>query len=248
VRELYLESLQGHGEGRASFRGMSKVHFPGESAQYRRAREELLKAETELRRHSEAVANLRRKLPLGGAVPEDYVFEGAAASDHAGPGKKVKLSELFEGKKTTLVLYNFMFGPAMKQPCPMCSSMLDGLNANARAIVERVNLAVVARSPIARILEFTKARGWNNLRILSSANNDFNRAYHGEKEDGSQNPIMHVFVKRDGVVHHFWSSELAFADFDDKFDPRHVDLMWPLWNTLDLTPEGRGDFYPKLAN
>jgi predicted dithiol-disulfide oxidoreductase (DUF899 family) len=26
---------------------------------------------------------------------------------------------------------------------------------------------------------------------------------------------------------------------------RHVDMMWPLWNVLDATPEGRGtDWFP----
>jgi hypothetical protein len=55
------------------------VTFPGESPEYRAAREELLEQEIELRRAMEAVAAARRELPPGGAVPEDYVFEGAGA-------------------------------------------------------------------------------------------------------------------------------------------------------------------------
>jgi len=49
-----------------------------------------------------------------------------------------------------------------------------------------------------------------------------------------------------GFHDHFWGSELLYADVTG--DPRHVDLLWPLWNLLDLTLEGRGtDWYPKLS-
>jgi len=54
--------------------------FPGESAEYRRAREELLSAEIELRRHEEHVAVQRRALPLGGEVQLDYEFEGVGGT------------------------------------------------------------------------------------------------------------------------------------------------------------------------
>ena len=219
---------------------MSDVHFPGESAAYRAAREELLRAEIDLRRKVEEVAALRRKLPLGGRPPEDYAFEEGE------PPRTVRLSELFAPGQDTLVLYNYMFGPAMKQPCPMCTSMLDALVANGKDIQRNVSLAIVARSPVARILELARSRGWSGVRLLSSANNDFNRVYLGESAEGKQQPLMHVFVKRDGVVHHFWSSETLFAKGDAGQDTRHVDLFWPLWHVLDLTPGGRGDFRPQV--
>jgi predicted dithiol-disulfide oxidoreductase (DUF899 family) len=93
---------------------MSKhdVRFPGESDSYRSARNELLDAEIELRRQVEAVAAKRRKLPLGGEVREDYVFD-------APDGRKVRMSELFRDGKDTLILYSFMFSPEMEQPCPL---------------------------------------------------------------------------------------------------------------------------------
>src|ERR1700760_4745448 len=80
--------------------GMS-VAFPGESAEYRAARERLLEQEVELRRATEAVAAARRALPPGGVVPEDYVLAGAD-----GP---VRLSELFAPGLDTLGVYHFMF-------------------------------------------------------------------------------------------------------------------------------------------
>jgi predicted dithiol-disulfide oxidoreductase (DUF899 family) len=215
------------------------VRFPNESDEYRRARDELLRAETRLRREIEQVAALRRGLPAGGTVPEDYVFE------ETGP-RRVKLSELF-GNKSTLVLYSYMFGPAMPNPCPFCTSILDGLDGQVPHIVERAAFAVVARNPISKLESVAEARRWKHHRLLSSAGNTFNRDYHAETESGAQNPLLHVFTKKDGQVRHFWSSELLFSPPAPGQDPRHVDLVWPLWHVLDVTPEGRGDFHPRLA-
>jgi predicted dithiol-disulfide oxidoreductase (DUF899 family) len=123
------------------------ARFPGESPEYRTARDRLLEAEAELRRQTEAVAELRRALPPGGVVPQDYLFDE--------DGGEVRLSELFWPDHDTLVIYSFMYGPEMEEACPS------------------------AREP-------------------------------GQ-------------------------------------DPRHVDFIWPIWNVLDVTPEGRGtDWSPRL--
>jgi predicted dithiol-disulfide oxidoreductase (DUF899 family) len=221
--------------------------FPGESDQYRQARDELLRAEIELRTRVREVAALRQKLPLGGEV-QDYVFEeGARDLDDRDTVRSVRLSELFEPGKDTLLLYSFMYGPTMADACPMCTSFIDGLNGNGQHLRQRVNLVVAARSPIQRIRDFARGRGWRNLRLVSSAKNTYNRDYYGESPDGSQETMMNVFVRRNGKVHHFYGSETRFVP-EPGADPRHVDPMWPLWNALDLTPEGRGqDWYPQLS-
>lgn len=214
------------------------MNFPNESKTYRTARNKLLTAEKALRRKVEAVAALRRKLPAGGAVPEDYLFEEDA--------RRTRLSELFDSGDT-LIAYSFMYGPNAARPCPMCTSMLDALNGNAQHIAQRTNLVVIAKSPIGRILEFTQTRGWKNLRLLSSEGNAYNRDYHGEDEKGAQWPMLNVFVRRKGLIRHFWGSELLAATSEPGQNGRHVDMLWPLWNALDLTPGGRGsDWYPKL--
>jgi predicted dithiol-disulfide oxidoreductase (DUF899 family) len=219
----------------------SKVRFPGESARYRTARDKLLLAERGLRKQVEQVARLRRELPLGGAIAQDYVFEEGAA-------QPVRLSELFREGCDTLALYSFMFGPAMKQPCPMCTSFLDSLNGTAPHATQRINLAVVAKSPIGRIREFAGGRGWNNLRLLSSAGNTYNHDYHGETEDGGQLPLLNVFLSRKGKIHHFYATELLFSPPARGQNERHIDMMWPLWNLLDMTPAGRGtDWFPRLS-
>ena len=219
--------------------------FPGENSAYRKARDKLLKEEMTLRRQIEAVAAQRRKLPPGGKVPEDYVFEGV---DELMGVRRVRLSELFSPGKDTLVIYNYMYGPNMERPCPMCTSMLDALEGNAHHIMQRVNLAVVAKSPLPRILGLAQERGWRRLRLLSSAGNSYNRDYFGEGEDGRQWPALNVFRKRGNAIHHFWNSELMFVPGDKGQEPRHIDMIWPLWNVLDTTPEGRGkDWHPKLS-
>ena len=214
--------------------------FPNEPKPYRVARKRLLRAEIALRRQVEKVAAMRRKLPAGGKVPQDYAFE------EGDPPRAVKMSELF-GERDTVVAYSFMYGPQMAKACPMCTSMLDGLSGNAQHIAQRANLVVIAKSPIARILEYARGRGWSNLRLLSSAGNSYNADYLGETADGSQSPMLNVFVRRKGAMRHFYGTELLFAKADPGQNNRHVDALWPLWNLLDFTPEGRGrDWYPKL--
>src|SRR5260221_2300728 len=154
--------------------GVHHLHFPGESAAYRKARNALLKEEMALRRGIERVAARRRALPSGGAVPEDYRFEG-----EAGP---VKLSELFDPGKDTLAIYSFMFGPEREEPCPGCTHFLDALDGSARHIQQRINLAVVAKSPVPRLVDFANERGWRWLRMLSPTGNTYDHDYFGDSE------------------------------------------------------------------
>ncbi len=217
------------------------VTFPNESKDYRTRRDALLKAETDLRQRVEDVAQLRRQLPPGGRIPEDYIFD---ALDENGITIKRRMSELFADGRDTLFLYGFMYGPDMEEACPSCSSIIDALNGNARHISENITIAIVARSPIERIAEFATRRGWNKLTFLSSANNSYARDYHTESEEGGQLPMANVFQRGQEGIHHFWGTELLFAPAAG--DPRHVDMMWPLWNVLDTTPAGRGEWRPGL--
>jgi predicted dithiol-disulfide oxidoreductase (DUF899 family) len=228
---------------------LHSISFPGENASYRKARNGLLEAEITLRKNLEDVAALRRALPLGGEVPEDYVFdEGATDLEDSQTVRKTRLSELFQSGKDTLLVYSFMFGPEMPSACTSCTSILDGLNGTVPHATQRINFAVVAKSPLERIRTFARGRGWRNLRLLSAAGNTYNRDYHGETPEGEQIPSLNVFVRRGGKIHHFYNTELLFAPRAAGQDGRHVDLIWPLWNLFDFTPEGRGtDWYPKLT-
>ena len=201
----------------------------------------------------ERVAAQRRALPPGGAVPEDYTFEGAVGGDRA-----VRLSELFAPGKNTLVIYSFMFPrssgdtrpgpdtgqtarlPVPETPCASCTSILDSLEGAATHLAQRINLAVVAKTDPERIRGFAEDRGWRHLRLLSSRNNSYNRDYRAETPDGGQLPILNVFVRDGSEIRHSWATELMLAPRDEGEEPRHVDSIWPIWNVLDLTPGGRG--------
>jgi predicted dithiol-disulfide oxidoreductase (DUF899 family) len=214
--------------------------FPGESAEYRRARNALLREEVKLRRRLEEVAAQRRALPPGGEVKTDYAFDAWAANED--DFRSVRFSELFAPGKKSLFLYNFMYPERVGSmtPCPSCTSIIDAIDGAARHLVQRVGFAVIAKAPIARFREHARKRGWSHVLLLSSENNTFNRDYLAEDETGQQWPLAHVFTRRGRKFHHFWSSELWFADHEPGQDSRHVDFMWPLWLMLDRTPEGRG--------
>jgi predicted dithiol-disulfide oxidoreductase (DUF899 family) len=230
------------------------IALPGESAEYRAARDRLLKREIELRRAMEAVAAARRELPPGGPVKTDYVFQGEGP---AGASTDVRLSELFEPGKDSLVIYSFMFPrdpgdqtpgprdgetallPLVEGPCPTCAAFLDQLDGAAEHAIQHVNLAVIARAPLPRVLAFARERGWRRLRLLSSARNTYNSDYFAETPDGRQRPMLTVFHRDGDTIRHFWSSELLYAPSDPGQEPRHVGTLEPLWNVFDLTPEGR---------
>jgi predicted dithiol-disulfide oxidoreductase (DUF899 family) len=223
------------------------VSFPGESAQYRQARDRLLEQEAELRRATEAVAAARRALPPGGTVPDDYVFQGRGPD---GQPVDVSLPELFGPGQDTLVIYNMMFPRALDEdlPCPSCTAFLDSFDGAAGHIAQRVNLVVVVKAGLPRLLDHARQRGWRHLRLLSSAGSTYNRDYLGEAADGSQMPMLNVFRRESGTIRHFWGSELLYAPSEPGQDPRHTDSIDALWNLFDLVPEGREtDWYPELS-
>jgi predicted dithiol-disulfide oxidoreductase (DUF899 family) len=223
--------------------------YPGESDRYRTARNELLAAELDLIRQVEQVAALRRGLPPGGDLREDYVFEeGPADLRDTQTVIRTKLSELFSPGKDCLVLINTMFAPGDELPCPACNSLADGYNASAQHVSDRVDFALVTRAPLKKLRAWAAARNWRDIRLLSSYNNDFNTDYHAELGDDAQVPSITVFTRDDGgVIRHFYSVEAHWVAVEGR-DPRHLDLFWPLWQLLDLTPEGRGtDWYPRYS-
>jgi predicted dithiol-disulfide oxidoreductase (DUF899 family) len=214
----------------------STTHFPNESAEYRTARNELLIEEIELRRQIERLAEQRRALPQGGEVPHDFELVS-----ESGP---IRFSSLF-GDKDTLLVYSMMYGAARKAPCPMCTSFLSSWNGTAVNLRERCAIAVTGRSPIDRLLDFKKQRGFNYLPFVSDVSGDYTRTY--VNPDDADMPGFAVFSRRNGRVFHYYSSELTGAMADPGQDPRGAPELDPLWLMLDLTPEGRGtDWYPKL--
>ena len=209
-----------------------------ESDEYRRRREDLRVAELDLIDHIEQVAALRRALPAGTTV-DDYALVEVSNGD------SVRLSQLFSAPDRALVIYHFMYGKSETDPCPLCTMWIDGYDAVAPHLSQNIDFAIVAAAEPAEIRAHAAARGWDNVRLLSAGDSTFKYDLGSEESDGSQTEWVSVFtLGGDGSVLHRYSKGAQMADGRRE---RGIDLLSPVWNLLDLTPNGRGDWYPLLS-
>jgi predicted dithiol-disulfide oxidoreductase (DUF899 family) len=224
----------------------SLTNLTNETEEYRTKREALRAAELELARQREVVAALRRALPQGPVV-EDYVFEEGPADLNAGdePVGQVRLSELFTAPGRSLVVYHLMYGKKQANPCPMCTMWIDGWNGVAHHLKQNVDLAIVAAADPVTLRAYARARGWNRLRLLSCGTNTFKYDMKSEDREGRQDSTISVFTRdADGAARHFYTAHPALAE---DVRERGLDLLTPVYNVLDLTPQGRGSWYAGLG-
>src|SRR5688500_13980945 len=207
---------------------MSELRYPNETREYRDARDALLKDEQQLVDKIKAVAKRRRKLPLGGQLKEDYVFQWA---NDGKVGQRVKFSVLF-GDKNTLLLYSFMFGPGWDKPCPSCTSLVDGFDRSSYQVTRDAAFVAIAKAPADRINAWARERGWSQMALVTGADSPYQADYKCQDSDDMQQPVMHVFRRQTGRIFHFWGTEQT---------ENHMDTVWPYWNLMDFTPEGRPD-------
>ncbi|WNO68198.1 DUF899 domain-containing protein [Streptomyces sp. NBC_01544] len=225
---------------------MRPTNLVGESAEHVSAREELRLAEIELMRHRERVADLRRRLPPGPVV-DDYAFEEGPADLHADdvPVQTVRLSELFTAPGRDLVVYHFMYGKQQTQPCPMCTMWIDGFNGIADHVAQNVDFAIVAAADLPTLRAHARDRQWENLRLLSAGAGTFKYDLGSEDAEGNQDSTVSVFTRdSDGSVRHFYS---AHPRMSDDIDQRGIDLLSPVWHILDLTRQGRDNWFAELS-
>jgi len=224
---------------------LRQTNLPNESDEYLRKREEVRLAEIELMRARERVAELRRALPQGAEI-QDYEFlEGPASLGYGDePVTKVRLSELFSSADRSLVIYHFMFGKKQTTACPMCTAWIDGYNGVAHHIAQTTDFAIVAAADPATLRAYARERGWNKLRLLSAGDSTFKSDLGSEDKEGNQDSQISVFTKEsDGTLRHFYSGH---PWLDPEIKERGIDELNPIWNMLDLTPQGRGKFYTSL--
>ena len=207
------------------------------------ARKALLVKEKELTRARDALAALRRELPVT-RVDKEYVFEG--------PDGKATLLDLFDGRRQ-LIIYHFMFGPDWEEGCPSCSMNMDGLGHLAHLHAKDTSWVAVSRAPLAKIEPFKARMGWT-FPWVSSFGSDFNYDFHVTQDEAvrpieynyrdreelvraGQNwaladelPGQSVFLREGDSVYHTYSS---YA--------RGGDHLISTYNWLDLTPLGRQD-------
>jgi predicted dithiol-disulfide oxidoreductase (DUF899 family) len=223
-----------------------QTNLPNESANYLARRDELRLAEIESMRQRERVAELRRQLPEGAAI-QDYVFEGGPVSLDAGdtPTRTVRLSELFTGPNRALVIYHFMYGKKNTNPCPMCTLVIDGWNGVAHHLAQNVDVAIVAAADPKALRAHARNRGWDRLRLLSCGANTFKYDFGSEDREGRQDSTVSVFTRDSaGTLRHYYTAHPSMAD---DIQERGLDLLCPVYNVLDLTPQGRGDWYAELG-
>jgi len=222
-----------------------QTNLANEPSEYVAQRDQLRLAEIELMHHQEIVAEMRRRLPQGPEI-QNYVFEEGPADLNAGdsPVRTVRMSQLFTAADGALMIYHFMFGKKNIKPCPMCTAWIDCMNGIAPHLAQNVNLAIVAAAAPATLRAHARARGWNKLRLLSTGTNSFKYDLGSEDRDGNQDSEVSVFVQDHGTIRHFYSSHPRMSP---EIKERGLDLLNPIWNVLDLTPHGRGDFYASLA-
>ena len=223
-----------------------QTNLPNESGEYLSKREELRIVEIELMRQSERVAELRRQLPEG-AIVQDYVFEEGPANLDAGdtPARTVRLSELFTGPNRSLVVYHFMYGKKQTKPCPMCTMFIDSWNGVAHHLAQNVDVAIVAAADPAALRAHARQRGWDRLRLLSCGANTFKYDLGSEDREGHQDSTVSVFTRDgEGTIRHSYTAHPSMAD---DIKERGLDMLTPVYNILDLTSEGRRDWYAELG-
>ncbi|MGA5134839.1 DUF899 family protein [Streptomyces olivoreticuli] len=221
------------------------TRLPGESAEYLAAREELRLAEIELMRQREKVAAQRRALPQGAPV-DDYVFVEGPADLGEGdvPVREVPLSGLFTAPDRPLIVYHFMYGKRQTEPCPMCTMWIDGYNGVAHHIARNADFVIAAAADPATLRQQARRRGWSRLRLLSCGESSFKYDLGSEDADGGQDSTVSVFTRdADGTLRHVYSAHPRLAE---DIQERGIDLLSPVWHLLDLTPGGRGDWYPRV--
>ena len=222
-----------------------QTNLANESAEYLTKREEVRLAEIELMRQRERVAELRRALPKGAEV-RDYEFLEGPTSVAAGdePVKKVRVSELFTSPNRALVIYHLMFGKEQTVPCPMCTAWIDGYNGVAHHMAQNIDFAIVAAAEPVTLRAYARERGWDKLHLLSAGDSTFKYDLGSEDKEGRQDSTISVFTKdSDGTLYHFYSGHPWLAP---EIKERGIDELSPIWNLLDLTPQGRGEFYTSL--
>jgi len=127
----------------------------------------------------------------------------------------------------------------------MCTLIIDSLNGSGHHIAENVDMAIVAAADPETLRAHARRQGWTNVRLLSAdENSTYKYDLGGEDSDGNQDSTLNVFTRNaDGTIRHFYSAHPRMAE---DIKERGLDLLSPVYNVMDLTPQGRGDWYASL--
>ena len=183
-------------------------HKVGTREDWLAARLELLKAEKELTRRSDELAQWRQKLPWV-RIDKEYHFETDRGT--------ASLADLFRGRSQLLV-YHFMFGPEYTGGCPACSAIADGFNGFAVHLEQHdVTMIAVSRAPIAALQAYKRRMGLT-FTWVSSLNSDFNYDFNTSFTEEQQ---------RSGRINYNYRTIKGLADSTKTLDsaPREFAAM-----------------------
>jgi len=206
------------------------------------ARKQLLQKEKELTRLNDELRAKRQELPWV-KIDKEYLFDG--------PGGKVSLIDLFEGR-SQLIVQHFMLGPGWKEGCVGCSFTADHVEGALQHLEHHdVSFVAISRAPIEEIEAFKNRMGWN-FKWVSSFENEFNYDYHVSftKDDEA---IGVVYYNYDTSI--FAGEELSGHSVfykDNHGDIFHTysaygrgaEQLLGTYIYLDMTPKGRNETGP----
>ena len=111
---------------------------------------------------------------------------------------------------------------------------MDAFDRTWFSVNEDAAFAAIAKAPAEKINKWAAKRGWSEIPLVSGFKSSFQADYRCQEpeNDDMQWPVMHVFRKQHGKILHFWGTESTM---------NHMDTVWPYWNLMDFTPEGRPD-------
>ena len=237
-------------------------HKLGTPDEWLAARLDLLKAEKELTRRSDEVAQRRQELPWV-RINKDYRFD-----TDQGPAS---LADLFRGRSQLLV-YHFMFGPDYTAGCPSCSAIADGFSGSVVHLAHHdVTLTAVSRAPLAKIQAYQRRMGWS-FPFASSHGSDFNsdfgvthtreeweagavRYNFGEQdlrpaagEESSYDTFSQAIVGTDWETYRREGPGMSAFALEDgavyhtySAYSRGIDGLWGMYQWLDRAPLGRNE-------
>jgi predicted dithiol-disulfide oxidoreductase (DUF899 family) len=236
------------------------------------ARLELLKAEKELTRRSDELAQWRQSLPWV-RIDKEYRFETDEGT--------ASLADLF-GARSQLLIYHFMFGPEYTGGCPACSAIADGFNGIAVHLENHdVAMIAVSRAHIADLQAYKRRMGWT-FRWASSLNSDFNYDFNTSVTEEQQHSgnvdynyrMLGSLAKLATTSGSGAGSERAAAEFAAMTGTdvptytrempgmsafalsdgvvyhtystyaRGLDALWGMYQWLDRAPKGRNETEP----
>jgi predicted dithiol-disulfide oxidoreductase (DUF899 family) len=191
-----------------------------DAAHWQKARDKILAKEKAATRARDALAAKRRRLPMV-RIEKDYVF--------IGPRGKIKLLDLFEGRRQ-LLLYHFMFAPDVPgwptAGCPGCSMFVDQIVPLAHLHARDTSLCLLSLAPLKNIEQYRKRMKWD-IPWYSSADSTFNADFGITRPKGETHGLS-VFLQDDNKIYRTYFTS-----------NRGCETIGSVWTFLDLTPFGR---------